>query len=300
MSSRVSNQARHTPACTATEASWSLEISAIESRDIILSKQRTTKAQIRLRIGAVWSAPLLFAYDIRHVFSWPGSNAIGGISILNQDINQWQAIWVSITYWAAMTSALEFINNPHHLLTGEMPKLFLICLYYPRYLKLQLDYNAQHRDEWSEMPHDKTNKIACVPSEDSDQPGHPPSLIRVFPVCMKKAWVLSYPLSAQWRLIRPGGCTGWSDSSLGAHAILLVLSWGRSCCTGAHEYSQCFGMEYANQLWCSFHYRAYDISSAYIYEPRLEKTCLCEQQGRRSFCVSTVWSVYLLFAAKIL
>ena len=24
-----------------------------------------------------------------------------------------------------------------------------------------------------EPPHDKTNKMACVPSEDSDQPGHP-------------------------------------------------------------------------------------------------------------------------------
>ena len=30
-------------------------------------------------------------------------------------------------------------------------------------------------------PHrDKTNKMACAPSEDSDQPGHLPSLIRVF------------------------------------------------------------------------------------------------------------------------
>ena len=29
---------------------------------------------------------------------------------------------------------------------------------------------------------DKTNKMACAPSEDSDQPGHPPSLIRVFAV----------------------------------------------------------------------------------------------------------------------
>ena len=26
-------------------------------------------------------------------------------------------------------------------------------------------------------PHDKTNKVACAPSEDSDQPGHSPSLI---------------------------------------------------------------------------------------------------------------------------
>ena len=35
-----------------------------------------------------------------------------------------------------------------------------------------------------EPSHDKTNKIACAPCEDSDQPGHPPSLIRVF------AWVV--------------------------------------------------------------------------------------------------------------
>ena len=34
-----------------------------------------------------------------------------------------------------------------------------------------------------EPPHDKTNKMICAPSEDSDQPGHPPSLIRVFAVC---------------------------------------------------------------------------------------------------------------------
>ena len=37
----------------------------------------------------------------------------------------------------------------------------------------------------------------CAPSEDSDQPGHPPNLIRVFAVRMKKAWVLSYPLNSE-------------------------------------------------------------------------------------------------------
>ena len=36
----------------------------------------------------------------------------------------------------------------------------------------------------------------CASSEDSDQPWHPPSLIRVFAVHMKKALVISYPLSA--------------------------------------------------------------------------------------------------------
>ena len=66
VSSGVSDQARHKQACAATEASYSLEISAIEYRDIILSKQRTTKALISLRACAGWSAPLLFAYDIKH------------------------------------------------------------------------------------------------------------------------------------------------------------------------------------------------------------------------------------------
>ena len=60
--------------------------------------------------------------------------------------------------------------------------------------------------------------MECVPSEDSDQPRHPPSLIRVFAVCKKKHWDLSYPLGLS-------ECPGWSESSLGA-VILLVLSWG--------------------------------------------------------------------------
>ena len=79
-----------------------------------------------------------------------------------------------------------------------------------------------------ESPHDKTNKMACAPSEDSDQPGHPPSLIRVFAVHNKKDWVLRYPLSAQWRLIRLGGCPGWSESLLGA----------KSFCWFCHEAAQ--------------------------------------------------------------
>ena len=48
---------------------------------------------------------------------------------------------------------------------------FLICVLI---FKLKTKY---------EPPHDKTNKMACAPSKDSDQPGHPPSLIRVFAVC---------------------------------------------------------------------------------------------------------------------
>ena len=54
---------------------------------------------------------------------------------------------------------------------------------------------------WAASWQNQQNEWA--PSDDSDQPWHPPSLIRVFAVCMRTAWVLSYPLSAQRRL--------WSD-----------------------------------------------------------------------------------------
>ena len=65
VSSRVCDQLRFKPACSATETSYNLEILDLETRDIILSQGRTTKALIRLRGCAGWSAPLLFAYDIR-------------------------------------------------------------------------------------------------------------------------------------------------------------------------------------------------------------------------------------------
>ena len=99
----------------------------------------------------------------------------------------------------------------------------------------------------NEPPHHKTNKMACAPSEVLDQPGHPPSLIRVFAFRMKKAWVLSYPLSAQQRLIRLGRCPGWSESSLGAQIISLVLSWG-----GSNQL--CFDTKYQLIWFRSFSY----------------------------------------------
>ena len=43
-----------------------------------------------------------------------------------------------------------------------------------------------------EPQHDKTNKMTCAPSTDTDQPGHLPSLIRVFRVRMTTPWVLGY------------------------------------------------------------------------------------------------------------
>ena len=77
-----------------------------------------------------------------------------------------------------------------------------------------------------EPPHDKTNKMVYVPSEDSDQPGHPPSLIRVFTVCIKKALFLTYLFSAQRRLL-----SDWADAQ--ADLSLRRAQW--SFCRFCHE-----------------------------------------------------------------
>ena len=97
VSSGVPDQARHKRACAAPEASSSLEIMAIESRDITLSKQRTTKALIRLRACASWSAPLMFAYDIRHIFSRTGSYK--RVNVTNGNARQ-LAIFDRYTRWS--------------------------------------------------------------------------------------------------------------------------------------------------------------------------------------------------------
>ena len=82
----------------------------------------------------------------------------------------------------------------------------------------------------------------CAPSEDSDQPGHPPSLIRVFAVRMKKPWVLIYPLSAQRRL---WFCLGseqqrcWSDcTDVQADLGLCCICIGYKLDRFAHDEAQ--------------------------------------------------------------
>ena len=75
---------------------------------------------------------------------------------------------------------------------------------------------TEGRNKWAATWQNQQND--CAPSKDSDQPGHPPSLIRVFAVHMKKAWDLSYQLSAQRRLR-----SDWADAQAD-----LSLRWAHS------------------------------------------------------------------------
>ena len=78
----VSDKVRLKPACPATETRQKIEISLVASLDMILSNKRTTKAQIRMRGCADWSAPLLFAKPpktgflaLRHIWIYRRVNA---------------------------------------------------------------------------------------------------------------------------------------------------------------------------------------------------------------------------------
>ena len=75
--------------------------------------------------------------------------------------------------------------------------------------------------------------MTSAPSEDSDQLGPPPSLIRVFALRMTKGWVISYPLSIQRRLLISDWADDQADLSLRRtrHFVCFVMEllilWNR-------------------------------------------------------------------------
>ena len=86
------------------------------------------------------------------------------------------------------------------------------------------------RGIWAATWQNQQNKGA--PSEDSDQPGHPPSLFRVFAVRMQKICVLSYPISAQrslwldWADAQPDLNLRWAHTHfVGFDMSWLISSW---------------------------------------------------------------------------
>ena len=98
------------------------------------------------------------------------------------------------------------------------------------------------RDKWATSW--QNQQVACAPSEDSDQHGHPPSLIRVFTVGMKKAWFLSYPMSAhaQRRI-----WSDWADGFVMKQTGRMVLSWGNP-----NIYYANFWIIEINWLWIKY------------------------------------------------
>ena len=145
--------------------------------------------------------------------------------------------------------------------------------------------------------------MAYAPSEDSDQPGHLPNLIRVFAVCMKKPWVLSYTLSAQRRL-----WSDWADAQadlslrwMHSHFVCFVMLWLKwffECWIQVSSFSSV--LKHFKEI------EKYSFSkilhSGTRFEPRHEKTCFCHMRTTKaqiSMHIRAVWSAPLLFAAWI-
>ena len=94
-------------------------------------------------------------------------------------------------------------------------------------------YLNMHFDQHFEPEHNKTNKMTCVTSKDSESSlyaqwvAKDPRLLHAetkgSDQTERRLW--SDRVDAQ--AIRVGGCPSWSESWLGAQAILLVLS----CCS---------------------------------------------------------------------
>ena len=101
----------------------------------------------------------------------------------------------------------------------------------------------------------QNQQSGCAPNEDSDQHGHPPSLIRVFAVRMKKPLVLSYPLSAPRRL-----WSDWADAQadlslrwVHTNFVGFIMSWPNYLQYFIHDTANTsiskITDDYVNALW---------------------------------------------------
>ena len=84
------------------------------------------------------------------------------------------------------------------------------CIFYgkTKLFKFKDKYSNFCRCLKFESPHDKINKMACAPSEDSDQPGHLPSLISLHCVLNGQLKTQAFFMRTAKTVIRLGGCPG--------------------------------------------------------------------------------------------
>ena len=139
-------------------------------------------------------------------------------------------IWHTVNRFCHDVANLGEKNAPFGLIVGVLKGWMKFEHERPSYHLL--DGIASDLQNLSPLMTRKNNKMVCAPSEDSDQPGHLPRLIRVFAVHMKKAWVLSYPLSTQRRF-----WSDWADADPSlrwahSHFVGFVMRWLVCYCPG--------------------------------------------------------------------
>ena len=175
-----------------------------------------------------WHSSFSFVSSLQLARSWPVALGSGP--------------WPQHPGVASPQDRLVYCPGPHqaplHLVTWNPPILKVMRIMIPSFRQQVLDKHSvdQERAVWSRstlfaiLHMHVSLSVKTTWAASWQKPTIWPSLIRVFAVRMKKAWVLRYPLSAVKMLIRLGRCPGWSEPSLGA-VILFVLSWGGSYCS---------------------------------------------------------------------
>ena len=156
---------------------------------------RPAKTQISLRISPVWSESSLCA-------QWIAKDP-GCLHTDSEDSNQAGRVPRLIWVFARRTLILLVLSCrgstrdlvPWDFFTNIILLSYILCF----------EGNVINVTIWAASW--QNQQCGCAPSEDSYQPWHSPSLIRAFAARMKKAWVLSYPLSAQRRL-----WSEWADA----------------------------------------------------------------------------------------
>ena len=178
---------------------------------------RPAKTQINLGIRPVWSESLLCALWVAKDPSFlhadsEDSNQTG--RMLRLICPRWAHMpfcwfchaWLIWTF--CLSKKTDFWNT-------------LIIQKYLQYLEYSIEIALlvwRIVLKWTSFVHKVTYKMACAPSEHSDQSGHPPSLIRVYAVLMKNALVISYLFSAQQRL-----WSDWADAKADLSLCLTVI-----------------------------------------------------------------------------
>ena len=154
--------------------------------------QRPAKTQISLGIHPVWSESSMSA--------WRKCGSLTTYKAHSEESDQTGQLPSLV--WAFTGRLCHFVGFVMRLLKCYNPCYAVVLL---KFLKWATTWQNQQNE--------------CAPSEDSDQPGHPPSLIRIFATRMKKAWSLATHWAHSEDYIRLGGCPGWSESSLGAQSL---------------------------------------------------------------------------------
>ena len=97
----------------------------------------------------------------------------------SRDVAQFKSLNLSTYYLCKVGSLIRILSLIRITIIIRTVSIFdFLCLLYKANNRIEILISTRT----FEPPHDKTNKMACAPSENSNQPGHPPSLIRVFAV----------------------------------------------------------------------------------------------------------------------